>query len=92
MSVLNIWHVYVLLQMTWSNKSSRLDVSLTVFVCFRYKDNAGFVLRLEPFSIRDVLRPPFRATHRTSKNVTILTIIICESSFITPPHTPHLIC
>ncbi|XP_035770806.1 cationic amino acid transporter 2-like [Neolamprologus brichardi] len=26
--------------------------------------------------LRDVLRPPFRATHRTSKNVTILTIII----------------
>ncbi|XP_039900711.1 cationic amino acid transporter 2-like isoform X2 [Simochromis diagramma] len=50
-----------------------------VAVCLlilRYKDNAGFVLRLEPFSIRDVLRPPFRATHRTSKNVTILTIII----------------
>ncbi|CAI5653266.1 cationic amino acid transporter 2 isoform X3 [Oreochromis niloticus] len=50
-----------------------------VAVCLlilRYKDDAGFVLRLEPFSIRDLLSPPFRATHRTSKNVTILTIII----------------
>ncbi|XP_030603983.1 cationic amino acid transporter 2-like [Archocentrus centrarchus] len=52
-----------------------------VAVCIlilRYKEDAGFVLRQEPFSIRELLKPSFRAisNHRTSKNVNILTIII----------------
>ncbi|XP_078145033.1 cationic amino acid transporter 2-like [Centroberyx gerrardi] len=50
-----------------------------VAVCIlilRYQDDSSFVHRSEPFTVMGVLRPPFRPTHRTSKNVNIVTIII----------------
>ncbi|XP_047459369.1 cationic amino acid transporter 2-like [Mugil cephalus] len=50
-----------------------------VAVCIlilRYKEDSGFNHRAEPFSFKGLLRPPFRPTHRTSKNVVIVTVFI----------------
>ncbi|XP_070772653.1 cationic amino acid transporter 2-like [Enoplosus armatus] len=50
-----------------------------VAVCIltlRYKEDTGFVHRPEPFTVMGLLRPASRPTHRTSKNVNIVTIVI----------------
>ncbi|XP_040906251.1 cationic amino acid transporter 2-like [Toxotes jaculatrix] len=50
-----------------------------VAVCIlilRYKEDTSFVHRSEPFTVMGLFRPPSRPTHRTSKNVNILTIVI----------------
>ncbi|KAM7385062.1 hypothetical protein PAMP_001160 [Pampus punctatissimus] len=50
-----------------------------VAVCvliLRYKEDSGFVHRAEEFTVMGLLRPPLRPTHRTSKNVNMVTIII----------------
>ncbi|XP_039995299.1 cationic amino acid transporter 2-like isoform X2 [Xiphias gladius] len=50
-----------------------------VAVCIlilRYKEDTSFVHRSEPFTVMGLFRPPSRSTHRTSKNVNILTIVI----------------
>ncbi|KAM6922837.1 cationic amino acid transporter 2-like [Lycodopsis pacificus] len=50
-----------------------------VAVCIlvlRYKEDPGLVRRPEPFSVMGLLRPPSQPTHRTSKNVNMVTIII----------------
>ncbi|XP_041646061.1 cationic amino acid transporter 2-like isoform X2 [Cheilinus undulatus] len=50
-----------------------------VAVCvliLRYKEDSSFVHRSEPFSMIGLFRPPPRPTHRTSKNVNIVTVII----------------
>ncbi|XP_071337577.1 cationic amino acid transporter 2-like [Trachinotus anak] len=50
-----------------------------VAVCIlilRYKEDTGFVHRPEPFTVMGLLKPPFRPTHRTSKNVNIVMVVI----------------
>ncbi|TNN45013.1 Cationic amino acid transporter 2 [Liparis tanakae] len=50
-----------------------------VAVCIlvlRYKEDPGLIRRPEPFSVIGLLRPPSQPTHRTSKNVNVVTIII----------------
>ncbi|XP_074532556.1 cationic amino acid transporter 2-like [Halichoeres trimaculatus] len=50
-----------------------------VAVCvliLRYKEDSRFVHRPEPFSVIGLIKPPSQPTHRTSKNVNIVTIII----------------
>ncbi|KAM9345479.1 cationic amino acid transporter 2-like [Symphorus nematophorus] len=50
-----------------------------VAVCIlilRYKEDTSFVHRSEPFTIKGLFMPPSRPTHRTSKNVNIVTIVI----------------
>uniref|UniRef100_UPI003AABD6F0 cationic amino acid transporter 2-like n=1 Tax=Centroberyx gerrardi TaxID=166262 RepID=UPI003AABD6F0 len=51
-------------------------VCILILRYVQYKDDSSFVHRSEPFTVMGVLRPPFRPTHRTSKNVNIVTIII----------------
>ncbi|XP_056251996.1 cationic amino acid transporter 2-like, partial [Seriola aureovittata] len=50
-----------------------------VAVCIlilRYKEDSGFVHRPEPFTVMGLLKPPFRPTRRTSKNVNTVIIVI----------------
>ncbi|XP_037543663.1 cationic amino acid transporter 2-like [Nematolebias whitei] len=50
-----------------------------VAVCIlllRYKEDANFVHRPEPFSIIGLFRPPDQPTRRTSKNVNIATVVM----------------
>ncbi|XP_071373039.1 cationic amino acid transporter 2-like [Centroberyx affinis] len=51
-------------------------VCILILRYVQYKDDSSFVHRSEPFTVMGVLRPPSRPTHRTSKNVNIVTIII----------------
>ncbi|XP_060896799.1 cationic amino acid transporter 2-like [Labrus mixtus] len=50
-------------------------VAICVLI-LRYKEDAGFIHRSEPFTVMGLFRPPSRPTHRTSKNVNIMTVII----------------
>ncbi|XP_020506740.2 cationic amino acid transporter 2-like [Labrus bergylta] len=50
-------------------------VAICVLI-LRYKEDAGFIHRSEPFTVTGLFRPPSRPTHRTSKNVNIMTVII----------------
>ncbi|XP_056292169.1 cationic amino acid transporter 2-like [Pseudoliparis swirei] len=50
-------------------------VAVCVLV-LRYKEDPGLIRRPEPFSVMGLLRPPSQPTHRTSKNVNVVTIII----------------
>ncbi|XP_078129837.1 cationic amino acid transporter 2-like [Sander vitreus] len=43
-----------------------------------YKEDPGLIRRQEPFTVMGLLKPPARPTHRTSKNVNMVVIIICK--------------
>ncbi|KAM6997216.1 cationic amino acid transporter 2-like [Tautogolabrus adspersus] len=50
-------------------------VAICVLI-LRYKEDTSFVHRSEPFTVMGLFKPPSRPTHRTSKNVNIMTVII----------------
>uniref|UniRef100_UPI0037E9BAD1 cationic amino acid transporter 2-like n=1 Tax=Semicossyphus pulcher TaxID=241346 RepID=UPI0037E9BAD1 len=50
-------------------------VALCILI-LRYKEDSGFVHRSEPFTVMGLFRPPSQPTHRTSKNVNIITVVI----------------
>lgn len=63
-----------------------VGVSLLHFfklLCFspRYKEDTSFVHRSEPFKVMGLLMTPSQPTPRTSKNVNIVVIVMCEYSF-----------